>query len=112
MEILRRRFAGGQGVPPLSAALYLKRVEGEARDGMAIVPASVSARTHEITGLKTFRDEGFLRTGYTDIEDYGQMHVDVFRRHSGGHLLHRSWCWGASTVGSKFLPTTIARGAI
>jgi predicted dehydrogenase len=28
-----------------------------------------------MTRLKTFRDEGFLRMGYTDVEDYGQMHI-------------------------------------
>src|SRR4029077_17414732 len=38
-------------------------------------PATASARTHEITRLKTFRDEGFLRTDYDDIEDYAQVHV-------------------------------------
>jgi predicted dehydrogenase len=74
------RFSGGgslvgKACHPLSAALYLKRAEGEARDGVPIVPATVSARTHEITRLETFRDEGFLRTGYTDVEDYGQMHI-------------------------------------
>jgi predicted dehydrogenase len=74
------RFSGGgslvgKACHPLSAALYLKRVEGQSRGGVPIVPASVSARTHEITRLKTFRDEGFLRTGYTDVEDYGQMHI-------------------------------------
>ena len=74
------KFSGGgslvgKACHPLSAALYLKRVEGESRDGAPIVPFSVSARTHEITRLKTFRDEGFLRTGYTDVEDYGQMHI-------------------------------------
>jgi len=35
----------------------------------------VSARTHEITRLKTFRDAGFLRTSYDDVEDYAQVHV-------------------------------------
>ena len=65
----------GKGCHPLSAALYLKRVEGRARDGVTIRPASVSARTHEITRLPKYRDEGFLRTGYDDIEDYAQIHV-------------------------------------
>jgi predicted dehydrogenase len=65
----------GKACHPLSAALYLKRAEGRARHGAPIRPATVSARTHEITRLKTFRDEGHLRTGYDDIEDYGQMHV-------------------------------------
>jgi predicted dehydrogenase len=74
------KFSGGgslvgKGCHPLSAALHLKRVEGEARDGVPIRPATVSARTHEITRLKTFRDAGFLRTSYDDVEDYGQMHL-------------------------------------
>ncbi|MFP5226148.1 MAG: Gfo/Idh/MocA family protein [Acidobacteriota bacterium] len=65
----------GKGCHPLSAALFLKRAEGNARDGNPIRPAAVSARTHEITKLRGYRDEGFLRTAYQDIEDYGQMHV-------------------------------------
>lgn len=74
------RFSGGgslvgKGCHPLGAALYFKRVEGQARTGTPIQPASVSARTHEITRLPGFRDEGFLRRGYDDIEDYGQVHV-------------------------------------
>ena len=74
------KFSGGgslvgKGCHPTTAALYLKRAEGEARDGKPIRPASVSARTHEITRLKNFRDLGFLRTTYDDIEDYGQAHV-------------------------------------
>ena len=74
------RFSGGgslvgKGCHPLSAALYLKRVEGESRNGVPIRPTTASARTHEITRLKAFRDEGFLRTTYDDIEDYAQVHV-------------------------------------
>ena len=74
------RFSGGgslvgKGCHPLSAALSLKRAEGEARSREAIRPATVSSRTHEITRMPGFRDEGFLRRGYNDIEDYGQMHV-------------------------------------
>ena len=74
------KFSGGgalvgKGCHPLTAVLYLKRAEGEARERKPIRPATVSARTHEITRLKTFRDAGFLRTSYQDIEDYGQMHV-------------------------------------
>ena len=65
----------GKGCHPLSAALYLKQAEGAASDGKPIRPASVSARTHEITRLPGFRDEGLLRRGYQDIEDYGQAHV-------------------------------------
>jgi predicted dehydrogenase len=65
----------GKGCHPLSAALFLKRAEGAAREGKPIRPATVSARTHEITKLRDYRDEGFLRTAYQDIEDYGQMHI-------------------------------------
>lgn len=65
----------GKGCHPLSAALYLKQAEGESRNGVPIRPVTVSARTHEITRLKSYRDEGFLRTAYKDIEDYAQVHV-------------------------------------
>jgi predicted dehydrogenase len=65
----------GKGCHPLTACLYLKAVEGRARDGRAIRPASVSCRVHEITRLPRYRDRGFLRTDYDDIEDYGQLHV-------------------------------------
>ena len=76
----RWKFSGGgslvgKGCHPVSAALYLKRVEGESRDGTPIRPATVSCRTHEITRLPNFRDEGFLRTGYDDIEDFAQIHI-------------------------------------
>jgi predicted dehydrogenase len=74
------KFSGGgsmvgKGCHPLSALLHLKRVEGEARDHKPIRPATVSARTHELTRMKSFRDAGFLRTTYDDIEDYCQVHV-------------------------------------
>jgi predicted dehydrogenase len=65
----------GKGCHPLTAALHLKRVEGQARDGRPIRPSTVSARTHEITRRRDFRDQGFLRTTYDDIEDYCQVHV-------------------------------------
>ncbi len=65
----------GKGCHPLTAALHLKRMEGEAHEGSPIRPAAVSARTHEITRLKGFRDLGFLRTAYDDVEDYSQVHV-------------------------------------
>lgn len=65
----------GKGCHPLSAALYLKHAEGESRNGVPIRPVTVSARTHEITRLKSYCDEGFLRTAYKDIEDYALVHV-------------------------------------
>jgi predicted dehydrogenase len=65
----------GKGSHPLSASLYLKQVEGRALHGRPIRPATVSCRVHEITRLPGFRDSGFLRTDYTDVEDYSQLHV-------------------------------------
>ncbi len=66
----------GKGCHPLTAALYLKRVEGRARDGRPIRPRTVSARTHAVTRLDKFRDEGHIRRDYYDIEDLSLMHVE------------------------------------
>lgn len=66
----------GKGCHPLSAALYLKRVEGRARNGRPIRPASVSARTHALTRLPTFRDAGHIRKDYYDIDDFSMIHVE------------------------------------
>ena len=65
----------GKGCHPLTAALYLKRVEGRARDGNPIKPKAVSARTHALTRLPNFRDEGHIRRDYYDIDDFSVMHV-------------------------------------
>jgi len=65
----------GKSCHPLTAVLYLKQVEGLARNGKAIRPKAVSARTHEITRNPKFIDKGFLRTDYEDIEDYCHLHV-------------------------------------
>ena len=66
----------GKGCHPLTAALYLKRVEGRTRDGVPIRPKTVSARTHAITRLPGFRDEGHIRRDYYDIDDFSIMHVE------------------------------------
>jgi predicted dehydrogenase len=65
----------GKGTHPLTAVLYLKRVEGMARRGAAIRPAAVTARVHELTRLPGYEDKGHLRTRYDDVEDYGLMHL-------------------------------------
>jgi predicted dehydrogenase len=65
----------GKGCHPLTAALYLKQVEGRARQGRPIRPATASCRVHAITRLPGFRDRGFLRTDYTDVEDYAALHL-------------------------------------
>jgi predicted dehydrogenase len=74
------KFSGGgsmigKGCHPLSAAIYLKHVEGRARNGNPIRPKTISARTHAITRLPNFKDEGYLRTTYKDIEDFAQLHI-------------------------------------
>jgi predicted dehydrogenase len=74
------KFSGGgsmvgKGCHPLTAALYLKRVEGKARNKRPIQPKSVSARVHALTREKSFIDQGHLRADYTDIEDFSIMHV-------------------------------------
>ncbi|MDB5247494.1 MAG: oxidoreductase domain protein [Segetibacter sp.] len=74
------KFSGGgsmmgKGCHPLSAAIYLKHVEGRARNGKAIRPKTISARTHAITRMPGFKNEGHLRTTYTDIEDFAMLHV-------------------------------------
>lgn len=66
----------GKGCHPLTAALYLKRVEGFARDGKPIQPKSVTARCHAVTRLPAFRDEGHIRCDYHDIDDFSMMHVE------------------------------------
>lgn len=63
------------GSHPLGVMLYLKRVEGDARNGKLIRPASVSARAHGLTRMPNYEDRGFLRCDYHDVEDYGWMHV-------------------------------------
>jgi predicted dehydrogenase len=65
----------GKGCHPLTAALYLKEQEGILRDGKPIRVDSVSANVHEITRSPEFKDEKYLRTSYTDVEDYAQLHI-------------------------------------
>jgi len=64
------------GSHPVGGILYLKRVEGEASNNLAIRPKSVSARTHELTKIENYRDEGFLRSDYFDVEDYAWAHIE------------------------------------
>lgn len=74
------KFSGGgsmmgKGCHPLSAALYFKQVEGMAGNGKPIRPATITARTHAVTRMPGYINEGHLRTTYTDIEDFALMHV-------------------------------------
>jgi predicted dehydrogenase len=65
----------GKGCHPLSAALYLKRVEGLARRGRIIRPETVTGRIHILTRSEHYIDRKHLRTDYKDIEDFSMMHV-------------------------------------
>jgi hypothetical protein len=65
----------GKGCHPLAAAIYFKHVEGRARDGKPIRPKTITARTHTITRMPSFKNEGYLRTSYTDVEDFALMHI-------------------------------------
>jgi len=74
------KFSGGgvmlsKGCHPLTGALYLKRVEGKARNGQPIRPKSVSSRIHAVTRLADFKDEGHIRSNYFDIDDLSLMHI-------------------------------------
>ena len=74
------KFSGGgamvgKGCHPLTAALYLKRVEGTVREKRPIRPRFVSSRVHALTREKQFIDAGHIRADYTDIEDFSMMHV-------------------------------------
>ncbi len=74
------KFSGGgvmigKGCHPLTAALYLKRVEGSVKNSRPIRPKAVSARTHAITRLDSFEDKGHIRADYHDIDDFSIMHV-------------------------------------
>ncbi len=65
----------GKGCHPLAASIYLKHVEGRVRNGIPIRPKTVSARTHAITRMSGYKNEGHLRDTYKDIEDYASVHI-------------------------------------
>ncbi|WP_206340677.1 Gfo/Idh/MocA family protein [Flavimarina sp. Hel_I_48] len=74
------KFSGGgslmgKGCHPLSAAIYLKGVEGKVLNGKPIRPKTVSCKTHSITRLPGFKNQGHLKDSYTDVEDYASLHL-------------------------------------
>jgi len=73
------------GSHPLGGILYLKRIEGAAAN-KAIRPKSVSARIHTLTRNDSYKDAGFLRKDYIDVEDYGWAHV-VFEDGTVGDII-------------------------
>jgi len=66
----------GKGCHPLAVALYFKQVEGRTRNGQPIRPKSISARTHAITRMPQYKNEGYLQTTYKDIEDFALLHIE------------------------------------
>lgn len=66
----------GKGCHPLTAAIYLKHVEGRVRNGKPIRPKTISSRTHAITRMPDFKDEGHLQTTFKDIEDFAMLHIE------------------------------------
>ena len=65
----------GKGCHPLGGVSYLKHVEGRTRNGIPIRPKTISARTHSITRMPNFRNEGHIKDSYKDVEDYAMAHV-------------------------------------
>lgn len=65
----------GKGCHPLSVAVYFKHTEGRARNGVPIRPKTITARTHAVTRMPHYKNEGYLRTTYKDIEDFALLHV-------------------------------------
>lgn len=65
----------GKGSHPLAAVIYLKYVEGRSRNGKPIRPKTVTSRTHTITRMNNFKNIGYLRDSYTDVEDYAMIHL-------------------------------------
>ena len=65
----------GKGCHPLSAALYLKQLEGRVRNGKPIRPLTVTGRIHVLTRSPHFIDEQHLRRDYKDTEDFAMAHI-------------------------------------
>jgi predicted dehydrogenase len=65
----------GKGCHPLTTAIYFKHVEGKTANGIPIRPLTISARTHTITRMTGYRNEGHLNGTYKDVEDYANIHV-------------------------------------
>jgi predicted dehydrogenase len=59
-------------IHPISAAIYLKRVEGEKRSGKPIRVREALAKTARMTEIESFKREEskWLATGWVDVEDW------------------------------------------
>lgn len=61
-----------QGCHPLSAALYLKRVEGKAR-GEDIRPTAVTAVARQLSKILTEEEHRYIAAAPHDVEDFASM---------------------------------------
>lgn len=74
------RYSGGGALlrlasHPVGAALYLKRVEGQRRNGRPIAPVSVIADVGHLSEPRTMGQgrNGWLVGGWEDVEDWGTI---------------------------------------
>ncbi len=76
-----RESGGGSllrlGTHPIGVALYLKRREGLARDGMPILPVSVTAEVASLTKIPAFQAQtsSWLVRDWQDVEDWASVIV-------------------------------------
>lgn len=63
------------GSHPLAAALFLKRQEGERRDGRPIRPVSVTCEVANVTRIASFTREPhhWVASGWKDVEDWATL---------------------------------------
>ena len=101
----------GKGCHPLTAALYLKRVEGRARDGKPIRPQDrlrPDARHHATAHLPRRGPHPLRLLRHRRFLDDARR---VRRRHDRRRRSPPTSCWAASTTGWRSAPTTTARSA-
>jgi hypothetical protein len=94
--------------------LRAAELDADASCSMRSVPIrsiSVSARTHEIARLESFRAEGCLRSNYDDVEDFLQIHVK-FSDGTVADIFSTEIALGTYITGSRLFATITARVAI
>ncbi len=74
------RYTGGGallrlGSHPIGAMLYLKDLEGRAREGRPVRPLSVVAEVGDLTRIPAFREEeqAWIATGWQDVENWSSL---------------------------------------
>jgi predicted dehydrogenase len=92
------RYAGGGalirlGAHPIGAMIFLKHLEGMARDGRPIRPASVMAEVGDLSRIPSVAGEEreFIARGWRDVENWGAALI-AFEDGS------RGVCWASDAV--------------